>query len=216
MKLESIVFAIAGVFFGLIVGWVIGSQQATNVAPRAAQVTDAPPQTPPAQAGGTAARGANRRTAILDENRVQALRTVADRDPNNATARAELADLYFDAERYDEAIKWYEDALKVNPKDVNISTDLGISYYYTNQTDRAIKQFDYSLGIDPKHIKTLLNMGIVRAFGKQDLQGATAAWKQVIDLAPGSPEGEAAKRALDSIEAAHPNLGSGNQSGTAR
>ena len=34
MKLESVVYAIAGVFFGLIAGWIIGSQQA-SMAPRA-------------------------------------------------------------------------------------------------------------------------------------------------------------------------------------
>jgi hypothetical protein len=44
----------------------------------------------------------------------------------------------------------------------------------------------------------------VKAFGKQDLQGASEAWQQVIRLAPDSPEGQAAKRALDSLQSAHP------------
>ena len=56
---------------------------------------------------------------------------------------------------------------------------------------------------DPKHTKTLLNQGIVLAFGKQDLQGAEAAWRKVVELAPGTPEGEAAKRGLDGIASAH-------------
>jgi tetratricopeptide (TPR) repeat protein len=86
-----------------------------------------------------------------------------------------------------------------------------VSYYYTNQADRAITQFDYSLGIDPKHLKTLLNMGVVRAFGKQDLEGASAVWKQVIALAPESPEGQAARKSLDAIVAGHANLPSGSQ-----
>lgn len=209
MKLESVVFAIAGVSFGLIVGWIIGSQQAPPTAPRAAQGEAAP-----APAAGPGAAGSSGRAAILDENRVQALRTVIDRDPKNGTARQELGNLYFDAERYDEAIKWYDAALTLNPKDVSVSTDLGVSYYYSNQPDRAIKQFDYSLRLDPKHVKTLLNMGVVRAFGKQDLQGATVAWKRVIELAPASLEAEAAKRALDSITAAHPNLGSPSPAGS--
>ena len=40
------------------------------------------------------------------------------------------------------------------------------------------------------------------AFGKQDLAGAQAAWKQVVELAPGSPEAQAAQRALEGITAA--------------
>jgi len=47
-----------------------------------------------------------------------------------------------------------------------------------------------------------LNQGIVLAFGKQDLPGAQAAWTQVVALAPDSPEGQAARRALEGITAA--------------
>ena len=81
-----------------------------------------------------------------------------------------LGNLYFDAERYDDAIKWYEEGFQLNPKDPNLSTDLGVSYYYTNQPDKALEQFKQSLAVDPKHLKTMLNMGIVMAFGKQDLE----------------------------------------------
>jgi len=70
--------------------------------------------------------------------------------------------------------------------------------------DRALAQFEKSLKLDPNHGKTLLNVGIVRAFGKQDLDGASQAWQQVIKLSPDSPEGQAAKRALDSLQSAHP------------
>ena len=82
---------------------------------------------------------------------------------------------------------------------MNVSTDLGVCYYYTNQPDKALEQFAASLKLDPKHAKTLLNVGIVKAFGKQDLDGALQAWQQVIQVSPNSPEGQAAKRALDSL-----------------
>jgi tetratricopeptide (TPR) repeat protein len=101
--------------------------------------------------------------------------------------------------------------MKISPNDANVSTDLGVCYYYTNQPDKALAQFDRSLKLDPKHTKTLLNVGIVKAFGKQDLAGATEAWKQVLQISPDSPEGQAAKRALDSLQSAHPGMGSGGQ-----
>ncbi len=109
----------------------------------------------------------------------------------------QLGNLYFDAERYDEAIKWYGDALKLAPNDVNVSTDLGVSYYYTNQPDKALEQFDHSLKLDPKHAKTLLNVGIVKAFGKQDLDGAErglAAGDPARAGQPRRPGGEARAR----------------------
>ena len=193
MKSDGIAYGIAGILFGLIAGWIIGSQQA-NLRPTL-------PTAPSAQGGGAAGQT---RAAVLDETKVNALKTVAERETANVKPRVELANLYFDAERYDEAIKWYEEALKLNPNDVNVSTDLGVCYYYTNQPDRALAQFEKSLKLDPNHGKTLLNVGIVRAFGKQDLDGASQAWQQVIKLSPDSPEGQAAKRALDSLQSAHP------------
>jgi tetratricopeptide (TPR) repeat protein len=199
MKSESIAFAIAGMAFGLIAGWIIGTGQATVRAPAPASAQVGASSSP---AGDSAPPA-----AILDDAKVNALKSIAQREPQNAKARVDLANLYFDAERYDDAITWYGDALKINPTDVNVSTDLGVSYYYTNQPDKALEQFDHSLKLDPKHVKTLLNVGIVKAFGKQDLNGALQAWQQVMQIAPDSPEGQAAKRALDSIRSAHPATG---------
>jgi tetratricopeptide (TPR) repeat protein len=198
MRSESIAFGIAGVIFGLIAGWVIGAQQATTRAPTAAAAQAA--AAPAGNAAGT-------RAAVLDETQAQALKSVADREPSNPAPRSQLGNMYFDAERYDEAIKWYSEAVKLAPKDPNLSTDLGVSYYYTNQPDKALEQFAHSLQLDPKHTKTLLNIGIVKAFGKQDLEGAAQVWQQVLQIAPDSPEGQAARRALDSMRSAHPNAG---------
>jgi tetratricopeptide (TPR) repeat protein len=94
-----------------------------------------------------------------------------------------------------------------------VSTDLGISYFYLNQPDKALDQFTHSLKLDPKHTKTLLNLGIVRAYGKQDLAGAEQAWAQVVQIAPDSPEGQQAKRALDALKSAHPPAGSSARPG---
>jgi cytochrome c-type biogenesis protein CcmH/NrfG len=197
MRAESIVFAIAGSLFGLIVGWILGSQQSMSsnraAAPVAQQTAAAPAANPSAS-----------QALPLDENRAQAMRTAAEQNPTDAKARVELGNMYFDAERYTDAITWYEDALRINPADPNVSTDLGVAYYYTNQADKAVIQFEQSLKVDPKHTKTLLNLGIVKAFGKQDLTGAAEAWQQVVALAPDSPEGQAARKALEGLRSAHP------------
>ena len=205
MKSDSIAFALAGVAFGLIAGWVIGTQQATTRVPVAAPAQAAAP----ASANGSGGT----RAALLDEAQVTALKNVAGREPKNAQPRAQLANLYFDAERYEEAVTWYSEALKLAPDDVNVRTDLGVCYYYLNQPDKALEQFDQSLTIDPDHVKTLLNLGIVRAFGKQDLDGATQAWQKVLKLSPDSPEGQAAKRALDTVQSAHPGVGAAQKPG---
>ena len=162
-----------------MVGWIIGSQQASVAVVPPAAVAAAPP----AGSGNPAPP-----PPPFDESRAAALKTTAEGNPADAPTRVLLGNLYFDAERYSEASQWYEAALAVDPKNVNASTDLGIAYYYSNQPDRALAQFERSLAIDREHSKTLLNVGIVRAFGKQDLDGAAKAWQRVLDVAPDSSE----------------------------
>jgi tetratricopeptide (TPR) repeat protein len=191
MKSEAIVFGVAGILFGLIAGWIIGSQGTVRQPALPAQTAAAP------------AAAASTPPPALDETKVNAFKTIADRDPKNVEARVQLGNLYFDAERYQDAITWYGEALALAPNDPNVSTDLGIGYYYLNQPDKALAQFDNSLKMDPSHRKTLLNVGIVRAFGKQDLNGAIEVWQHLVSIAPDSPEGQMAKQALESMKTAH-------------
>ncbi len=202
MKPESIVLAVAGAFFGLIVGWVLGSQQAgpSRFAPAPAAVQQAAP------AQGQAAMPQAQAPRQLDQAEVQRLQAAAAQNPTDAKTRVDLGNLYFDAERYAEAIAWYQQALKINPNDADVSTDLAVCYYYSNDPDRALQQFEASLKANPKHTKTLLNQGIVKAFGKQDLKGAVAAWEKLIEIAPTSPEAETARKALQGLKTAHPEL----------
>jgi cytochrome c-type biogenesis protein CcmH/NrfG len=192
MNRHSLVFAISGTMFGLLVGWILGTQSAAPAAPPAATGTAAAQmpatQTPPP----------------LDVQRAADLERQANAQPSNAAVRVDLGNLYFDAERFDLATSWYEAALKIDPKNVDASTDLGVSYYSSNQIDRALAQFEHSLSIDPTHTKTLLNKGIVLAFGKQDLQAASKAWEELVAVAPNSPEATRAKEALAAVKSAHP------------
>lgn len=203
MKSESLVFAAAGTLVGFLGGWIIGSQHTIARVPAAGMAASAPA---PATSAGNAPSA-----PALDTAKVQAATGRASAEPRNPAPRIELGNLYFDAEQYQEAARWYQEALSIDPSNADVSTDLGVSFYYLNEPDRALAQFDKSLAINPKHAKTLLNLGIVRAFGKQDLQGAAKAWQEVIAVAPpGSPEGQAARRALDAMRGAHPDVpGSG-------
>ena len=192
-------FGIAGVFFGVLLGWIIGSQHAGPVR-----------QPPAAPADAQTGQGQSQ-AAPLDESRVAALRGTADSNPGSVAPRVELGNLYFDHDRFADAAHWYENALKIDPRNVNVSTDLGIAYYYMNQPDAALAQFERSLKIEPDHTKTLLNIGIVRAFAKQDLKGAAQAWQRVVDLAPASPEADRARQALAGLRSAHPEGSGGGQ-----
>ena len=208
MTRDAIVFGVSGTMFGLLMGWIIGSQQAPRVvapAPQApaAATAQATPSAPP--------------EPVLDERRAADLEKSAGERPKDAAVRSQLADLYYDARRFPQAIQWYEASLALDPKNVNVSTDLAAAYYYMNDFDRALKQIDYSLAIDRTHAKTLLNQGIILAFGKHDLAGARASWERVVTLAPGTEEAARAKQGLDAIASpAGPAAGAGTAGSTGR
>jgi len=202
MKRESLVYLISGTLFGVLVGWIIGTQQAGPGAPAAAAPSSAsaPGDVPPAPQ--------------LDARRVAELEKTAQAEPSNVAVRVDLGNLYYDAQQYERAAPWYEAALKLNPRDVEVSTDLAVCYYGTNQADRALAQLDKSLAIDPKHAKTLLNQGVIRAFGKEDLRGAAESFQKVIDVAPGTEDAKRAQQGLDGIKASHPGVVGSGRGGT--
>jgi tetratricopeptide (TPR) repeat protein len=193
MTRDALIFGIAGTMFGLLAGWIIGSQQA-----RPAPAAQAAVQSAPASPAGD-----EQQAPPIDLKRASALEQEANAKPNDAAVRVELGNLYFDAKRYDLAIPWYEASLRLNPKDIGVSTDLAVCYHSIGDPDRALRQIDQSLAIDPRHAKTLLNQGIIRAFGKQDLDGALESWEKVVKFAPNTPEAERARKGLEGLKGAH-------------
>jgi tetratricopeptide (TPR) repeat protein len=203
MTREAVFVGVAGTVFGVLVGWIIGTQQVAPVAPAA----------PPAQAAAPAAGQNSTAPPPFDAARGAELERRAAAEPANASVRVDLGNLYFDAERFDQSIPWYEAAYKLDAKNVSVSTDLALAYFYTQQIDRSLAQLERSLAIDPKHLKSLLNQGYVLAFGKKDLAAAAEAWKKLVAIAPDSEEGRRAQQGLDGISAAHQNSGATSGAG---
>lgn len=203
MKRESLIYAISGTFFGLLAGWILGSQQvAAPAAPAPVAASAGTSGTSGTSSGGADATNSDAPTPV-DAAKVADFERTASADPKNEAVRASLANLYFDSKHYDQAITWYEAALKIDPKDVDVSTDLAVAYYYTGQDDRALAQIQHSLDVNPNHAKALFNQGIIRAFGKHDLPAAAESWQKVIDVAPNSEEARLSKQALDGMKNGH-------------
>ena len=199
MRKDSLAFAVSGIVFGLLVGWIIGTQQVPD-----------PAVQPPAPAA-TAAAPAAPAAPPVDQARVQALEEQAAAEPRNVQVRLELANLYFDAERYVEAGPWYEAALEIEPAHADANADVALVYYAQGDPDRGLAHIDRALAANPRHATALLNQGIIRAFGKQDLQGAAESWEQVAAAAPGSAEAQQAERGLAALREAHQAAGAGGQ-----
>lgn len=187
----AVVSGIAGMLFGIIVGYLIATQQGVGTAVAASAAASEAAPAPPAAATGP----------VLNEQEVQAYRDILQKDPTNVRVASELANRLYDAGRYAEAIGYYRQALSNDPKNISISTDLATAIWYTGDADGALRQFQHSLEIDPTHGQTLFNMGIVKSQGKNDYRGAAEAWEKLLASNPGYPDAERVRRLLGDAKA---------------
>ena len=104
------------------------------------------------------------------------------KDPNNADLLNQIGTLYRATHQFKTAIDYYQKSLAINPKNVGARTDMASCMYYLGDTDGALAQLDKSLTYDPKHAGTLINIGIIKWKGKNDVDGAVAAWQKAIKL----------------------------------
>ena len=172
-KYAWIVYTIAAGLFGVLAGYLIAVESGRTV--RAVAAT-ASTTTPAAT------------TPIVDESQLRAYREILGRDPTNLQAAVKAGNLLYDAQRYAEAIAFYQQAFALDPTDINVSTDLGTTLWYAGRADEALAQYEKSLSVDNTHAQTLFNVGIVRAEGKHDYNGAIAAWETLLKTNPAYPD----------------------------
>ncbi len=134
------------------------------------------------------------------EAELNRLKSIIDANSADVQAMTNLANSYYDTERYEEAIVWYHKILEKNPSDVNISTDLGTALWYLQKPDDAIAQFNHSLEINPDHPQTLFNLGIVKLHGKNDAKGAIVAWERLLRTSPNDPRAAQLKSEIEILK----------------
>jgi len=112
------------------------------------------------------------------------LQMVIDQDPREVKAYLELG--YFYQQKMNPlAISYYENALNVNPKDVEIRYNLAKMFQDLGKTDEAIEQYKEAIATDPKHIPSLNNLGYIYldpAIGKY--ADAAKLFSRVLDINP--------------------------------
>jgi len=148
-----------------------------------------------APADGTAPQGRptqpqltpEQKKAMLDQAVAPFLATLKT-NPDDFDTIVKVANLYYDGRQFPEAIKYYQQAVKIQPKNPDLLTDFGTSLWYTGDADGAIAEFEKSLKYKPDHPGTLFNLGVVRWQGKMDPKGAVEAWEELLRRNPNYPQ----------------------------
>jgi len=197
---EPMVYGVAGIFFGFVLGYMVANAGGgTSSGPLPLPVSGAP-----APASGAPATAAGH--GALDPNEVRALEALAARDATNLRARVELGNLYMDHERWGDAVKWYGEALAIDPKNADVRVDLGACLVSLGRAPEAVVAFDAALAASPGHKKALFNKGIALLQSGRGKE-AVALWEDLLKRYPDDPQLAPLR---EQIAQARASLGSGS------
>jgi len=193
---EPMVFAVAGMIFGFVLGYMVAN--AGGNAPRPASTVSAAPG--PAKPGAPTAAPAAKIPSALDPSEVRALTALTDKEKDNVTVRVELGNLHMDHDRCDDAVRWYKDALTLAPKNADVRVDMGACLVRLGRYDEALGEFDKALEIDPKHKKAVFNRGVALAESGRPKE-AIAVWEALLKENPDDPQLQTLREHIDRLKA---------------
>lgn len=183
---QAYTMAVLCLLVGLAAGYLV---RGTNSSPAGGSAQPATVSLPPSVPGGGAnAAVSPEQLKTMADTQAQPLLARLKAEPGNATLLAEIGNVYYDAQQYPEAVRYYGDALKADPSNSNVRTDMGTAYFYLGNADRALQEFDAALKYNPRHAQTLFNIGMVKWQAKMDGSGALAAWQKLLQTNPDYPE----------------------------
>lgn len=181
----------------LLVGVAVGYLARGSASP---QATTVQPQAGSAASTGAAAAPTPEQMRQMAETEAAPLLAQLKNDPNNADVLYKIGNVYYDAQQFPEAVKYYEQCLKINPKATDVRTDMATAYHFMGQADRALHEYQEVLKIDGKHANALFNTGMVKWQDKQDMSGAIAAWKKLLDTNPQYPQRDKVQQLIAQAE----------------
>jgi Tfp pilus assembly protein PilF len=111
-------------------------------------------------------------------------------DPKNSKLQNQIGLIYETAHRFKEAAACFEKSLQYDPRNIGVRADYASCLCYSGDVDGALAQLEASLAYDPKHAGTLTNIGIIKWRGKNDVDGAVAAWEKLLHYHPDFPQKE--------------------------
>ena len=162
---------VGGIVFGLLCGLLLGScvfpggpnhQAVSGLPPEASaeQGSAAAPAAAPQAPGGMDPGGSVMESVFAKVNQ---LKQAIEKNPNDRVALIDLANLYYDAAKFDQAIPYYERALALQRDDPNTLTDTANCYWMSGHPDQALAIFREVQAKFPAHWQSAANMFFLAA-----------------------------------------------------
>jgi tetratricopeptide (TPR) repeat protein len=185
MSRENILFAIIGLLLGFIVGFMFASSMSQKAAMPAVagSAQGLPADHPPVGGQGT---GAAPNPQAMQQQ-VQASLEKARNEPENFDAQIQAADLYYQIQRYDQALEYLLKANQLKPTDYRTVVLLGMVNLDAAHYDQAEKWYRAALKMKSDDVMVLSGLAAT-TLQKGDAKAAEVAIAQLEKVDPNSED----------------------------
>ena len=184
MTRENILFAIIGILFGFIVGFMFASSMSQK---QASQQATAASQSMPADHPPVGGAGAPGQDPQAVREQVTASIEKARSDPNNFDAQIKAAELYYQIQRYDQAIEFLLKANQLKPTDYNTVVILGLVNLDAGHYDTAEKWYRAAMKMKSDDVRVLAGLAAA-TLQKGDAKAAEDAIANLEKVDPNSED----------------------------
>jgi tetratricopeptide (TPR) repeat protein len=181
MSRENILFAIIGLLLGFIVGFMFASSMAQKAAMQPAAAGALPADHPPV------AGQQNAPNPQAMQAQVQASLEKARNEPQNFEAQLQAADLYYQIQRFDQAIEYLLKANSLKPTDYKTVVLLGMMNLDAQHYDQAEKWYRAALKMKSDDVMVLAGLAAT-TLQKGDAKAAEDAIAQLEKVDPNSED----------------------------
>lgn len=171
MTRENLLFAIIGILFGFIIGFLFASnmsqRSAMNTPSAVTGTENLPADHPPVQGG-------NSQNPQQVFAQVQASMAKARNEPQNFDAQVEAARLEYQIQRYDQAVEFLLKANQLKPDNYDVVVMLGAANLEGGHYDMAAKWYKIALSKKPDDVGVLASIAYMHLQKGDAKQAETA------------------------------------------
>ena len=136
------------------------------------------------------------------QQRIAELEKRVKEQPDDNTAKVDLANIYYDLERHADAIPLYRSYLEKNPDDPDARTDMAYSIASSGDLPGAIVELNRVTKANPQHQNSAYNLAIMYLSTRN--RDSTTAWlRHVVAIDSTTRQGQLASQLLNELEHAH-------------
>jgi tetratricopeptide (TPR) repeat protein len=144
----------------------------------------------------------------------QMLETALKDDPKNLNALIQLGNIYYDwgqnevdtkgdtaqpEDKWLRAIKYYGQALEIDPSNSNVRVDMANLMRFMGRTDESLSHYRTAISQDPKHVQARINLITALGQQKQDYKGAISEYDALLMAVPEQKDNAALKQEVDNF-----------------